>query len=112
MELRSKVWIARQGQMVISRGRADLLEAIDASGSISAAARQLDMSYRHAWSMLKASEENAGFALLNRAKGGARGGGANLTEKARGLLKTYRAIESEQQHLTQEQEATHGLRNL
>ena len=53
------------------------------------------MSYRHAWTMLKASEERLGKVLVQRSKGGAGGGGARLTEDARALLEKFRAIEEE-----------------
>jgi len=46
MELRFKMWMEHKGRIVFGRGRAILLEAIAAAGSISAAARRLDMSYR------------------------------------------------------------------
>ena len=94
LELKAKAWIARDGELVFGKGRAQLLEAVDATGSLSAAARRLEMSYRRAWSMIGASEERLGFALLHRSKGGANGGGARLTQAARDLLDAFRRIES------------------
>jgi molybdate transport system regulatory protein len=102
MEIHAKVWLTHDGKMVISRGRAQLLEAVEATGSISAAARDLDMSYRHAWSMLRASEEHLGRPLLEKRKGGARGGGARLTPDGRQLLRKYRELEARLQALKSE----------
>ncbi len=106
MELNAKAWITHNGQPVFSKGRAELLEAVDATGSISAAARRLDMSYRHAWSMIRSSEDRLGRSLLERTQGGAHGGGARLTDAARELLKAYRSIESSLHDFVREEEKT------
>ncbi len=94
MELRFKVWMEHGGRIVLGSGRADLLEAAAGTGSISAAARQLGMTYRHAWAMVRASEERLGQSLLTRTKGGRGGGGAQLTALAQMLLRQYRNTES------------------
>ncbi len=94
MELRSKVWLLHNGKMVFGKGRAELLEAIGRTGSISAAARELELSYRHAWTMIRASEKRLGLTLLRRTKGGSGGGGATLTGEARALLSRYREAET------------------
>jgi molybdate transport system regulatory protein len=94
MELKVKVWIEHGERIVFGRGRAILMEAIASTGSISAAARRLGMSYRHAWTMVRASEERLGRPLLVRSKGGRGGGGARLTHLAKALLREYRDIEA------------------
>jgi hypothetical protein len=50
---RSKVWLERGGQVVLSDWRVELLEAIDATGSLARAAERLDVPYRTAWYKLK-----------------------------------------------------------
>ncbi|HZP67199.1 MAG TPA: LysR family transcriptional regulator [Rudaea sp.] len=74
-------------------GKADLLEAIAASGSISAAGRALGMSYKRAWQLVE--DLNGSFAepLVHASKGGERGGGAALTPCGTAVLRTYRRIE-------------------
>jgi molybdate transport system regulatory protein len=74
-------------------GKADLLEGIVETGSISAAGRRLKMSYRRAWSLV--DELNHLFAepLVVAEKGGSRGGGAHLTETGEAVLATYRRME-------------------
>ena len=104
MELKAKVWLEEGGALCFGRGRADLLQAIDGTGSISAAARQMGMSYRHAWTMLKASEQRLGRTLVRRSKGGAGGGGARLTDDARALLRRFHAIEGDFVTLTLEKQ--------
>ncbi|TDK41208.1 winged helix-turn-helix domain-containing protein [Antarcticimicrobium luteum] len=74
-------------------GKADLLDLIRETGSISAAGRRMGMSYKRAWSLIE--ELNAMFTapLVQSARGGARGGGAQLTENGARVLAHYRAVE-------------------
>lgn len=74
-------------------GRAELLERIARTGSISAAAREMGMSYRRAWLLVEAT--NAAFVepLVTTNTGGSRGGGAQLTEFGMNMLARYRAME-------------------
>lgn len=77
----------------IGPGKVGLLEQIDKTGSLSAAARALNMSYRRAWLLL--TSVNTGFsepvALLTT--GGVEGGGARLTDFGRRLVADYREFE-------------------
>ena len=104
MDLKSKVWLEEGGALCFGPGRAELLEAIDGAGSISAAARKMGMSYRHAWTMLRTSEERLGRPLVRRSRGGAGGGGARLTDDARVLLGRFRAIEGDFSNLAREKQ--------
>ena len=110
MELKAKLWIEEDGLLVFGKGRAQLLRAIERTGSISAAAREMGMSYRHAWAMLKASEQRLGRPLLRRSRGGAGGGGTELTTHGRALLEKFRSVEAEFMELAGEKE--HELRSL
>ena len=93
MKLRAKIWIEAEGGHVFGKGRAALLDAVEREGSIQAAARRAGVSYRRAWSLLKASEDRWGRSLVETTRGGAGGGGARLTEAGRILLQAYRRIE-------------------
>ena len=104
MKLRFKVWMEKGGQHVFGRGRARLLKAIDREGSIQAAARKMGLSYRHAWAMLKTSEQRLGRELVERVRGGAGGGGTHLTEEGKKLVRLYGRIESAFQKLLEEQQ--------
>jgi len=84
--------IGRDAAIAMGPGKADLLEAIDAAGSISAAARALGMSYRRAWLLVE--EMNGCFAApLVETHPGARTG-ARLSAEARVVLATYREAEA------------------
>lgn len=78
----------------IGPGRADLLEGIAATGSISAAGRRMDMSYKRAWSLVQAMNEGFGAPLVETSRGGSLQGGAVLTEAGRVVLDRYRAMQA------------------
>lgn len=73
----------------------ELLEQIDVTHSISAAARAINLSYKAAWDAVEAMNNLAGKALVERSVGGKGGGGTRLTDRGRELLATYRAAEAE-----------------
>jgi molybdate transport system regulatory protein len=73
-------------------GMAELLDRIARFGSIRKAAASMEMSYRKAWLLLQGMQKTFG-AVVATETGGAAGGGAQLTEVGKRLLKTYRTIE-------------------
>jgi len=73
-------------------GKVDLLLGIERSGSISAAARDMDMSYRRAGYWCK-NEQQLAQPLVETATGGARGGGARITELAHTVIERYRRMQ-------------------
>lgn len=77
----------------IGPGKIELLEHIAAFGSISAGARQMNMSYKHAWGLVEEMNRLFGKAVVAAQKGGAHGGGAGLTPVGLALVTRYRAIE-------------------
>jgi molybdate transport system regulatory protein len=79
-------------QAMLGPGKADLLQAIAATGSIAAAGRQMGMSYKRAWSLVE--QMNAAFKdpLVARARGGATGGGAQLTASGQQVVALYRQL--------------------
>jgi molybdate transport system regulatory protein len=79
--------------IAIGPGKADLLDAIDRCGSISAAARELGMSYRRAWQLADVMNRSFRERLVEAGTGGKRGGGAVLTPFGREVLARYRAME-------------------
>lgn len=74
-------------------GKVALLEQILESGSLSAAARALGLSYRRAWLLLDDLNHGFGALVATTAKGGSGGGGARLTDLGRRLIEQYRAVE-------------------
>jgi molybdate transport system regulatory protein len=78
---------------MLGPGKAELLELIRETGSIAAAGRAMAMSYKRAWSLV--DEMNAAFRepLVERVRGGPKGGGARLTEAGARVLGHYRGLE-------------------
>ncbi len=78
---------------MLGPGKADLLERIGETGSIAAAGRAMSMSYKRAWMLVM--EMNAAFRdpLVESTRGGARGGGARLTDAGSTVLAHYRKLE-------------------
>lgn len=79
LRVSGRLWIEINGETLLSWGRIVLLERIREHGSISAAARSMDMSYRHAWALVDSMNRLAPEPLVDRTTGGQRGGGAKLT---------------------------------
>jgi molybdenum ABC transporter molybdate-binding protein len=92
-----RVWIERAGRSILGPGRRALLEAIDGSHSISAAARQLGMSYRRAWELVQDMNAAAGEPLVTAATGGVHGGGAALTPLGRWAIGILRDVQTQLQ---------------
>ena len=85
--------ISRGTDIAIGPGKIDLLEAIEASGSISAAARSLGMSYRRAWLLVDTMNRCFRTPVVEAGAGGKRGGGARLTRLGAEVIERYRRIE-------------------
>ena len=83
----------------IGPGKADLLEAIERGGSISAAARLMGMSYKRAWDLVDTMNQCFREPLVSTATGGSHGGGAQLTEFGRTVLRRYRELEAKANEL-------------
>ena len=77
----------------IGPGKAELIERIGATGSISAAARAMGMSYRRAWQLVEALNRDFRQPVVTTAVGGTRGGGAQVTAFGRRVVAAFRAME-------------------
>jgi molybdate transport system regulatory protein len=88
--MRSKVWVEKDGKLLMGWGRATLLERIDQLGSISAAAKSMNLTYRNAWLWVEAMNHLAKAPLVIKSAGGSRGGYARLTEEGRRIVADYK----------------------
>lgn len=80
-------------KIALGWGRADLLGLIAQTGSIAAAGRRMGMSYKRAWALVETMNKGFYGPLVVAAKGGAGGGGAQLTALGTEILTAYREIE-------------------
>jgi molybdate transport system regulatory protein len=90
-----RLWVDKAGQSFLGHGRVELLAAIAETGSISAAARSMGMSYKAAWQAVDAMNNLADSPLVQRSIGGQHGGGTRLTEEGRRTIAMFRRVEDE-----------------
>ena len=92
---RGRLWLEGEEGTFLGYGRVVLLERIRDLGSISKAARSMEMSYKHAWDLLDSMNRQAGCRLVETSRGGKAGGGARLTvtgERAIAVFREYHAL--------------------
>jgi molybdate transport system regulatory protein len=90
---RLKISVVFKSGARIGPGKVKLLECVRDTGSISAAAREMAMSYKRAWLLLDSMNQAFAEPVVTGAPGGRRGGGATLTPFGRALLDRYKHIE-------------------
>ena len=89
-----KVRLMLGDEIAMGPGKADLLEAIEREGSISAAARALGMSYRRAWLLVETMNRCFSQPLVQALAGGRQGGGAQLSDEGYQVLQRYRQLQA------------------
>lgn len=88
-------------EIAFGPGKADLLDAIRETGSISAAGKKLAMSYRRTWLLVDTMNRCFQKPLVTAAKGGAHGGGTQLTDYGMEVLECYRELQHEVAAITE-----------
>lgn len=94
MKIAYKVWLENDGK-AFGEGPFRLLEMVIEKGSLSGAAKSLNMSYQKAWSIIRMSEERLGFPLLERRIGGVAGGGSQVTKAGKEFMELYKCFRRE-----------------
>lgn len=94
VQLNLKLRVLHDNEVAFGPGKADLLEAIADTGSISGAARSMKMSYRRAWLLVDVMNRCFRAPLVLSAAGGSHGGGAQLTETGAAVLAQFRQMEA------------------
>lgn len=87
--LRGRIWIEGPEGTFLGYGRVVLLERIRDYGSISAAARSMDMSYRHAWKLVESINRQSGSPVVEKTTGGKGGGGAVVTKAGEQAIEMF-----------------------
>lgn len=90
-----RIWLQVNGMRMFGPGMRELLHSVDDTGSLHRAAKLMGMSYTKAWHLLAETEEQLGWALVERRVGGATGGGTSLTGRGRDLLRRFDAFTAE-----------------
>lgn len=92
--IKLKLQILCADAIAMGPGKADLLDAIAAEGSISGAGRRMGMSYRRAWQLVDLMNRCWAAPLVETSPGSARGGGARLTAAGETVLAEFRALQA------------------
>lgn len=87
-----KLWFEIGDDYVFGEGTYGLLEEIRMKKSISAAAKATNMSYRHAWDLIKEVEKHLGEPVIKTQKGGKYGGSSEVTSAGLSLLTSYKKL--------------------
>jgi len=97
-----RIWIESKDGAFLGYGRVLLLERISQYGSITEAARSLNMSYRHAWELVESMNSQSVKPLVETATGGKGGGGARLTGHGERAVRLFQQIHGEFQDFLRE----------
>ncbi len=89
---RTKVWFEHAGERVFGAGLARLCEAVRLRRSLTDAARDCGVSYRHAWNLLRTAGRRLGRPITVPRAGGPEGGGSRLSPEGERLLRLYRRV--------------------
>ena len=96
-EVRFRMRIMKGETIALGPGKVSLLEAVRKHGSISAAARSLDMSYRRAWLLIDELNRSLQSPATISEQGGQSGGGCMLTPVGESIVRLYRDVEAQAQ---------------
>jgi molybdate transport system regulatory protein len=99
--LKLTVRLLHNGEIAMGPGKAELLEAIKTSGSIAAAGKTMNMSYRRAWLLVDVMNRSFAEPLVQTAKGGKHGGGTILTPLGQQVLEHYNKMSEAVNHSAQ-----------
>jgi 8-oxo-dGTP diphosphatase len=99
-EFKSKNWIEKDGKVIMGEGRATLLKHIVEFGSLTRAAEEMGMSYRHAWGIVQEINDAVGKEILHSERGGADGGATELTDDGKKLLEDFEKMNGTVQTLS------------
>lgn len=101
---RGRVWIDGTDGTFLGYGRVVLLERIMEQGSITKAAKSMQMAYRHAWDLVESMNRQAKRPFVELATGGKGGGGAQVTEEGKLAIKQFRRFQDDLQSFLKREE--------
>lgn len=108
---RGRIWVGGREGTFLGYGRIVLLERIREYGSITKAAKSMDMSYRHAWELVDSMNRQASKPFVETASGGKGGGGTRLTEAGEKAISLFWKFYGDFQKFLEKEEKILGLSN-
>lgn len=88
-KIKSRIWIESDNNVLLGEGRVQLLKAINETGSLSKAAKSINISYKKAWGLLDSINKSAQKPVTINSIGGKGGGGAELTAYGKSLILAF-----------------------
>jgi molybdate transport system regulatory protein len=107
--LRGRIWVDGPEGTFLGYGRIVLLERVREHGSITKAAKTMEMSYRHAWELVDSMNKQSESPLVESAAGGKGGGGAQLTEAGEKAIRLFWKLYEDFQDFLRREEETLGF---
>jgi len=92
IRVNGSLWIEHNGRRFFGPGPVQLLEGIEETGSISKAAKKMQMSYKKAWDIVDNLNSTGKIPLVITATGGEKGGGSTISPEARALIAAYKQL--------------------
>ncbi|MCK9224470.1 MAG: LysR family transcriptional regulator [Candidatus Muirbacterium halophilum] len=90
-----KFWLKNNKDICISEGKIELIKKVVSEGSISKAAKKMQMSYKAAWDMIEEINSFTSSVIIEKNRGGKNGGGCQITSFGKNFLKKYDKISEE-----------------
>ncbi len=113
MRFNYRLWIENErGEYVLGEGSFLILKEIQKTGSLSKAARNLEMSYSYVWRKIKKIERRTGFKIVESFRGGRKKGETHLTEYGKSLLSLYERVNKKIKDLKIEEKISINERNF
>jgi molybdate transport system regulatory protein len=92
VRINGRLWLEHDGHRFFGPGPVQLLELIEQTGSISQAAKKMEMSYKKAWDIVNNLNTTSDTPLVITATGGEKGGGSSISPEARILIDWYKQL--------------------
>jgi molybdate transport system regulatory protein len=90
MKIHAKIWLETdEGELLVGEGRLKIFRTIEKTGSLSATAREMNMSYRALWGKVRATEKRMGIKIIESTAGGHKRGGTQLTDQGKAFVSKF-----------------------
>lgn len=109
IEIKLRHWVYIDGNKFLGPGRCEILEHIDQTGSISKAAKIMGLSYKKAWELVDSMNSQGKGPYVITQKGGAKGGGTELTDAGKTLMNAYKQLDNKLMEVVKAETELHKI---
>ncbi len=104
MLIKSRIWLEKEGNVLLGNGRVLLIKKIIKTGSLSKAAKEMEISYRKAWNLIDSINKTSKQPFVITSKGGSNGGGTIVTEYGLKKIAQFDVLKERYHQFLKEQE--------